>query len=93
MIKNILMKFYFDPEKQDDFKNKALNYYVRTLIFEEQANTHRCFVRKVKKKWKQTVKNNIETDHRIKKLPKDKNYRIYSWVVEKSLICLALLKI
>lgn len=74
------MDFYFYPTNEETFKEKALNNFVRTLAFDTNKNeVVLSFTRKVSKKWEQTLKNNIETDHRIKKLSGNQ-YQIYSWV-------------
>ncbi len=70
------------------FKEKAVDNFVRTLIFDKKTNEiYDCYSRKVSKKWKQSIKNNIESDHRIKKLKKSlgDNYQIYSWVTTSKL--------
>ena len=74
------MKFYFYPADETAFKDEAVGNYVRTLVF--KGNTEEivtCFTRKVGKRWEQTVKNNIETDHRIKEID-GAELQIYSWV-------------
>ena len=74
------MEFYFYPNNETDFKAQALNNFVHTIVFDKNSPTiSNHFVRKVTKIWTQTVKNNIETDHRIKVLNKN-NYQIYSWI-------------
>jgi len=79
------MKFYFNPIDENLFKEKAIGNFVRTLIFNEKTNEiHRCYSRKVSKKWKQSIKNNIESDYRVKKLSGN-NYQIYSWVATSEL--------
>ncbi len=75
------MKFYFNPIDEDLFKEKAIGNFVRTLIFNKKTNEiHSCYARKVSKKWEQSIKNNIESDHRVKELSGD-SYQIYSWIV------------
>ncbi len=77
-----MKKFYFYPKDENAFKDQAVRNFVRTLIFDEQTNAiHSSYTRKVSKKWEQTVKNNIESDQRIKDL-QNENYQIYSWVVK-----------
>jgi len=74
------MNFYFYPTDESEFKSSAVGNFVHTLVFD--TNEQRVvvsFVRKVRKIWEQTCKNNIETDHRIKELSGN-NYQIYSWV-------------
>ncbi len=79
------LKFYFNPIDENLFKEKAIGNFVRTLIFNERTNEiHSCYSRKVNTKWRQTIKNNIESDHRVKELSDD-NYQIYSWVVTSEL--------
>lgn len=74
------MNFYFCPSNENTFKEKAVGNYVRTLVFDKTKNAVvLTFARKVSKKWEQSVKNNIETDHRIKSLSGD-NLEVYSWV-------------
>ena len=74
------MEFYFYPANEDAFKEKAVNNFVRTLVFDAHRNeVVLSFARKVSKKWEQTLKNNIETDHRIKGL-RDSQYQVYSWI-------------
>lgn len=74
------MEFYFYPNDESEFKSKAVNNFVHTVVFDtvEQKVTT-SFVRQVRKVWEQTCKNNIETDHRIKELD-GKNFQVYSWV-------------
>jgi len=75
------MNFYFYPEDENEFKRKSTGNYVRTIVFDaNKEDVVLCFSRKVNKVWEQTCKNNIETDHRIKNLPKG-NYQVYSWVI------------
>lgn len=74
------MIFYFCPSNENTFKENAVGNYVRTLVFDRTKNAVvLTFARKVSKKWEQSVKNNIETDHRIKSLSGD-SLEIYSWV-------------
>lgn len=79
------MKFYFSPNNDESFKKEAVNSFVRTLIFNRSTNKiHNCYSRKVSKRWEQSVKNNIESDHRVKGLPNG-DYQIYSWVTKNEL--------
>ena len=75
------MNFYFYPADEACFKEAALGKYVRTLVYNQESNlVELTFTRKVSTIWSQTVKNNIESDHRIKALLGEK-YEIYNWVV------------
>ena len=74
------MNFYFYPSKENLFKEQAVGNYVRTLVFDKAQNVVvLTFARKVSKKWDQSVKNNIETDHRIRSLS-GSHLEIYSWI-------------
>lgn len=74
------MEFYFYPTDEAEFKLNAVGNCVHTLVFDTtEQKVIFSFVRQVRKVWKQTRKNNIETDHRIKELSGD-NYQIFSWV-------------
>ena len=74
------MEFYFYPTDESKFKSHAVGNFVHTLVFDTtEQKVIDSFVRQVRKVWEQTCKNNIETDHRIKKLSGD-NYQIFSWV-------------
>lgn len=74
------MEYYFYPENEEEFKKQAKGHRVETLVFNTQTKQiENIFYREVKKVWEQTRKNNIETDHRIKKL-NDDCYQILSWV-------------
>jgi len=81
-IKEEVMKYYFYPHGEKEFKEEAAGNFVRTLIFDEvTGDAITCFVRKVHKIWVQSCRNNIETDHRVKELKGDR-YQVYSWVVK-----------
>ncbi|WP_392384216.1 hypothetical protein [Marinomonas primoryensis] len=74
------MDYYFYPTDEADFKSTAVGNFVHTIVFDSlEQKVVTSFVRRVRKVWEQTCKNNIETDHRIKELV-GKNYQIYSWV-------------
>lgn len=74
------MEFYFYPTDESEFKSVALDNYVHTLVFDTtEQKVIISFVRKVRKVWEQTCKNNIETDHRVKELSGE-NYQVFSWV-------------
>jgi hypothetical protein len=74
------MKFFFHPANENSFKEQAINNFVHTIVFDtSNGEVVILFTRQVRKKWEQTCKNNIETDHRIKELQGD-NYQVYSWV-------------
>ena len=75
------LDLYIYPRDEDSFKERAVGRYVRTLIVDTENKIHLSYSRKVSKMWSQTVKNNIETDHRIKELPNG-HYKIYNWVTE-----------
>lgn len=77
-----MKRYFFYPANEKQFKQEAKNNFVKTIVF----NTKECkiadsFIREVKSDWKQTCKNNIETDHRIKSLSGE-HFEIYSWVVQ-----------
>lgn len=74
------MDFYFYPNNEENFKNSAVGNFVQTIVFDKkEQKIIKRFSRKVKTHWKQTCKNNIESDQRIKEL-NGENYQIYSWV-------------
>ncbi len=74
------MDFYFYPGNEDTFKEKAVGNFVRTVVFDSNRNeVVQSFSRKVGKRWEQSLKNNIETDHRVRSLSGNQ-YQIYSWV-------------
>ena len=75
------MNYYFYPTNEKSFKQSAIGKFVRTLVYNKTTNEIEfSFVRSVKTEWKQSCKNNIETDHRIKALA-GQGFEIYSWVV------------
>lgn len=83
IMEEIMKEFYFHPRDENALKKQAVNNFVRTLIFEVEINkVNNSYIRKVCTEWTQTVKNNIETDHRVRNLPENKKYQIYSWVVK-----------
>lgn len=96
------MEYFFYPSDENEFKKRAVGKFVRTIIFntiktwkkteiknEKGEDVENPFCRKVRKCWKNSRKNNIESDKRIKDLKafikrkelKD-HYQIYSWVAE-----------
>lgn len=80
IAKGSSMEFLFHPADEEKFKEQAVNKFVRTVVFDVSKNeVVISYTRKVSKVWEQTCKNNIETDHRIKRLSGD-NYQIYSWI-------------
>ena len=77
-------EFYFYPNQEEIFKKRAKNNFVFTLVYDkDKLEIVLFFKREVRSKWKQSCKNNIETDHRIKEL-QDSNYQIYSWIFPRS---------
>ncbi|AMC35453.1 hypothetical protein [Janthinobacterium sp. B9-8] len=81
MTSGVDIDFVFFPENEEEFKKKALNNCVRTIVYNiDQSEIHSSFVRSVNVIWKQSCKNNIGTDHRIKNLVSG-SFVIYSWIV------------
>lgn len=75
-------QYFFYPVDENQFKQEAINHFVRTIVFDtKKGEIIKDFVREVKKDWQQTLKNNIETDNRIKALSGE-HFEIYSWVVQ-----------
>lgn len=76
------MKFYFYPFDEDAFKAEAVGNFVHTIVFNEVlGEVETTFTREVKFLWKQTCRNNVETDHSIKQLKSSHGHnQIYSWV-------------
>lgn len=79
------MRFIFEPANEEIFKNQAVNHTLETVVTNSNTGEEITkFERRVTKKWEQTCKNNIETDHRIKVLKKDSNsnnYIVYSRIL------------
>lgn len=79
------MRFIFEPASEEIFKNQAVNHTLETVVTNSNTGEEITkFERRVTKKWEQTCKNNIETDHRIKVLKKDSNsnnYIVYSRIL------------
>lgn len=79
------MRFIFEPANEEIFKNHAVNHTLETVVTNSNTGEEITkFERRVTKKWEQTCKNNIETDHRIKVLKKDSNsnnYIVYSRIL------------
>ena len=74
------MEYFFYPPDEKAFKESAVNNYVHTIVFDAtKCEIASSFTRHVRKIWRQTCKNNIETDARIKILVGDE-YQIYSWI-------------
>ncbi|HBK83462.1 MAG TPA: hypothetical protein DDZ41_07675 [Flavobacterium sp.] len=77
-----MKQYFFYPANEKQFKQEAKNNFVRTIVFDtKECKIANSFIRKVNKDWKQTCKNNIETDNRIKSLSGE-HFEIYSWVVK-----------
>lgn len=75
-------QYFFYPVNEAQFKQEAKNHFVRTIVFDiKKGEIVTSFIREVKTDWQQTLKNNIETDHRIKTLSGE-HLEIYSWVVQ-----------
>ncbi len=66
------MRFIFEPVNEENFKQEAVGHTIETVVTDSQTGIEIVrFARSVRKKWEQTCKNNIETDHRIKELKND----------------------
>jgi hypothetical protein len=75
-------QYFFYPVDEKQFKQEAKNHFVRTIVFDtKKAEIITSFVRGVKTDWQQTLKNNIESDQRIKALSGE-HFEIYSWVIQ-----------
>lgn len=79
------MLYIFTPTNEETFKDQAVGNTIETVVTHRDTNKEICqFTRRVRKRWTQTCKNNIESDHRIKILKKDSNsnnYIIYSRIL------------
>ncbi len=79
------MIFTFEPTNDKDFKGKAKDRTIEIVVTNSNTGEEITrFTRNVRKKWEQTCKNNIETDHRIKELKNDSdsdNYIVYTRVL------------
>ena len=78
------MKFIFNPSDEKKFKELTVGKTIETIVTNSITGEEICkFTRNVRKLWKQTCKNNIETDHRIKALNKDIErdaYIVYTYI-------------
>ncbi len=79
------MRHFFYPKDDIEFKENAVGNYVRTIVINSSGEIIESILRKVKVRWKQTRKNNIETDHRIKSL-NCHDCLVYSWVCSSMLV-------
>jgi len=79
------MIFKFEPSDDEKFKSKAVNNKIVSVVVDSITNEIiLSFTRKVRKKWDQSCKNNIETDHRIRELTNDKKsekYIVYTCIL------------
>jgi len=79
------MRFIFEPNSNEVFKKRALNNMIETVVHNQRTGEVIVrFTRRVRKIWEQTCKNNVLTDHRIKKLKHDKeseNYIVYTKIL------------
>lgn len=72
------MKFTFNPSNEKQFKKMAVGKNIETIVINSLTGQRIIrFTRSVRKLWKQTCKNNIETDHRIKAINKDTERDMY----------------
>ncbi len=68
------MKFIFKPNDENLFLKDAVGRQIETIVIDiMQEKEITSFKRTVSKTWEQTLKNNIETDHRIKELKNTQN--------------------
>ena len=76
--------YFFYPEGESKFKESANGKCVHTPIYKPSTNeTVNVFSRNVGRVWKNSCKNEVETDHRIRKnsnLNEEHKYRAYSWI-------------
>ena len=76
--------YFFYPEGESNFKESANGKFVHTLIYKPSTNEIvNVFSRNVGRVWKNSCKNEVETDHRIRKnsnLNEEDKYRAYSWI-------------
>ena len=65
-----MKKFFFYPKDKNEFFARVEGNYARTLIYKPSTNEIvNVFDRKVGRVWKNSCKNEVETDHRIHKNP------------------------
>ena len=78
--------YFFYPEDESNFKESANGKCVHTPIYKPSTNEIvNVFSRNVGRVWKNSCKNEVETDHRIRKnsnLNEEDKYRAYSWISE-----------
>ena len=78
--------YFFYPEGESKFKESANGKCVHTPIYKPSTNEIvNVFSRNVGRVWKNSCKNEVETDHRIRKnsnLNEEDKYRAYSWISE-----------
>ena len=78
--------YFFYPEGESNFKESANGKFVHTPIYKPSTNEIvNVFSRKVGRVWQNSCKNEVETDHRIRKnsnLNEEDKYRAYSWISE-----------
>ena len=76
--------YFFYPEDESNFKESANGKCVHTPIYKPSTNEIvNVFSRNVGRVWKNSCKNEVETDHRIHKnsnLNEEDKYRAYSWI-------------
>ena len=80
--------YFFYPEGESKFKESANGKCVHTPIYLKPSTNEivNVFSRNVGRVWKNSCKNEVETDRKIRKnsnLNEEDKYRAYSWISDK----------
>lgn len=79
------MIYKFEPKDEKDFMEMAVGNKIQTIVTDSISGQEIInFTRKVKSVWSQTMKNNIQSDHRIKQLVKiqdTSNFIVYTYIL------------